>query len=41
MDMCNMHIETMDMKQKSPMMATRKRVTPLVKVLPSPNLTET
>jgi hypothetical protein len=40
-DVCNMHIEAMDMKQKSPMMAAKNRLTPLIKVLPSPYLTET
>jgi hypothetical protein len=36
-----MHIEAMDMKKKSPMMVAKKRLTPLIKVLQSPYLTET
>jgi len=40
-DVCNMHIEAMDMKKKSPMMVAKKRLTPLIKVLSSPYLTET
>jgi hypothetical protein len=40
-DVCNMHIEAMDMKKKTQKMVAKKHLTPLIKVLPSPYLTET